>query len=103
MIANKYQLDSAVLLSVQFTNADDGSPADPTTTTLMVKDPTGTETTYTFGVDPGVVQDSVGAYHMELTASISGVWIYKWRGIGSVVQTTPDTYFRVEASEVLSG
>lgn len=57
-----------------------GTAADPTAVTLVVKDPTGTKTTYS-----STTKDSTGNYHQDLTPAIAGTWYYAWQGTGTVV------------------
>lgn len=55
---------------------------DPTGVTLKVKIPSGTTTTYTYGVDLALVKDSTGNYHYDLTLLTAGAYYYKWTGTG---------------------
>lgn len=53
---------------------------DPTAVSLVVEDPAGGKTTYVYGVDPDLVNDSVGNYHRSIQAAIVGRWKYRWEG-----------------------
>ena len=55
---NTYDVGQEVRSDVDFTVAT--VLTDPTTVTFMFLDPSGTTTTWVFGVDPEVVQDAVG-------------------------------------------
>ena len=55
-----------------------GAPADPGTLRFMTKSPAGVLSTYTYGVDAGVVRDGAGSYHFDLVLSSSGTWDFRW-------------------------
>lgn len=79
--------------SVQFTKAD-GTGTAPAAVSIVITDPTGVATTYTYtggNVDPNeVVSDGSGAFHIALqpfsVTKPSGVWNYVWLGTGGLVQ-----------------
>lgn|GEM_PF-1105941 len=52
--------------------------ADPSALRLKVKSPSGTLTTYVFGVAVELVKDSVGNYHANIVMSEAGAWAYRW-------------------------
>lgn len=58
-------------------------PADPSTVTLRVTDPTGIVSTYTYA-DAEIDQSEVGKYFKEVVCSIAGEWSYTWIGTGAV-------------------
>lgn len=60
-----------------------GELADPTTLTLVVEDPAGTETTYTYaGGD--IVKSAVGRYYYDAAYSSAGTYKLKWAATGTV-------------------
>lgn len=80
---NVYETGDLVRLRTNPPFADaSGSPADPTTVTLRVLDPTGVATTYTYPAD--ILKDSTGAYHYDLQVATAGWWFYRWIGTGTV-------------------
>lgn len=81
---NEYDRGDRVRLSAAFTDAD-GAPADPTTITLYVLDPTRTVTPYVYPAAVEMVRDALGAYHADLTLSLEGPWYYRWTGTGAIV------------------
>ena len=122
---NTYDVGQEVRSDVDFTVA--GVLTDPTTITFMFLDPSGTTTTWVFGVDPEVVQDGVGEYHADWTTSGStpntqvvvdpevvqdgvgeyhadwtldeeGGWYYRWEGTGTVIAAA-ERYFEVRESK----
>lgn len=103
MSENSYPIDDVITLSNTFTRIDTGALIDPPSVTLYVLDPSGNETSYTLSGGQ-VIRDSAGQYHMDLTASISGRWWYKWQGSGAGVNSTsPDTSFFVQPSLLIPG
>lgn len=81
--------DQVVPVTVQFTKAD-GTGTAPATVAIVVTDPHGTATTYTYvggNVDPNlVVSDGGGAFHLWLTnPATSGLWTYVSMGSGGAV------------------
>lgn len=57
---------------------------DPTAVTCEVKNPLGTETTYTYGVASELTKSSTGVYIMAIdTTSYSGEWRFRWKGTGT--------------------
>lgn len=97
-----YEIDTAIELQGVFLNALTGVYADPTAINLLVLDPTGVSTTYTWP-SATIVRDSIGHFHQIITPSKSGIWTYKWQGTGAVVATSPDTTFTINASALIPG
>lgn len=85
-----YELNDAPKLTVAFTSG--GSPADPTTVTATVRKPDGTVTNYTVTAGQ-IVKDSVGNYHLTITADVAGRWSYKFSGTGTVVDTEQGVFY----------
>jgi len=57
---------------------------DPTAVTCEVKNPSGTETTYTYGTDAELSKSSTGVYILVIdTTDYSGEWRVRWRGTGT--------------------
>lgn len=91
-MTNTYSVNQLVHLVFPFTV--NGVATDPTTITVRVKDPTGAEATYTLTSTPPVVKDSVGNYHLDITAGIPGTWSYHCEGTGAA-QASDDEQFSV--------
>lgn len=82
-------VDQVIPVTVQFTKAD-GTGTVPATVAVVITDPHGTATTYTFAggnVDPNtVVTDGGGAFHIWLAnPATPGLWTYVWMGTGGAV------------------
>lgn len=71
---------------------EDGTPTDPTTVMLVLTDPVGTATTFTFGVDAGLIKDSTGVYHMDYTPTIAGRFLVRWIGSGVIDVVEPYSF-----------
>lgn len=81
MAANQdWDVGDTLHLTCNFTVS--GTNTDPTTITLVVQQPNGTETTYTHAGGT-VTKDSVGNYSKNVTTDASGVWAWRWVGTGA--------------------
>lgn len=58
--------------------ADDAA-VDPSALTLTIRTPAGVVTTYTYGIDVGLVREALGAYGYEMTFTQAGAYVYEWR------------------------
>jgi hypothetical protein len=79
-----------------YTGEELATPTDPTTVTLSLRDPIGAETVFTWAAGD-VVRDAVGAFHFEVTLSVSGQWRARWVAGGAIV-AVDEFLFRVESS-----
>ena len=94
-----YQAFTSIELQGIFTNTMTGVYADPTSITLYILDPNGVATTQIWPAG-NVVRDSTGHFHFIMTPTVAGLWLYKWRGTGTLTATSPDTQFNVLGSSV---
>lgn len=76
-----------------------GTAADPTTVTLMVRDPNGVETTYTYALGT-VTKDGTGSYYKNVTTNTAGLWYYRWISTGTA-QGAEERAFHVRNSEIV--
>lgn len=77
-------LDQPIRLTFNtFSDAAETVPADPTTVSLQVQAPDGTETTYTWAASQ-VVKDSTGVFHYDYTPATAGHYAFHWTGAGAV-------------------
>lgn len=96
-VVNRYQEQTLIQLSVIFYNVALNLPADPSTASLFVEDPSGNVTQIASG---NIVRTGVGTYYSNFFPTGPGLWKYKWQGSGTSVQaTSPDTAFFVVASD----
>jgi hypothetical protein len=56
---------------------------DPTTVTLKVEDPAGTETSYTYAAAT-ITKSGTGIYTKNVACTLAGTWKYRWIGTGAV-------------------
>lgn len=77
-----YYVSSEARLTVKFYDITGVNLVDPTTITIKVRNPAGTETSHTYGVD--VTKDAVGIYHYDQVFNLAGVWYYRGIGTGAV-------------------
>jgi len=75
-----YELGSLVRTTAKFTKFD-GSVQDPTTVSLTVTTPNGTETTYVYGTD-NILKASTGIYYYLIDANAVGLWKRRWFSTG---------------------
>ena len=72
-----------------------GTVTDPTGVTFSVKAPSGTVTTYVYGVDGQLGKTSTGVYYVDFTPAQSGRHIYRWVATGAIVTSeSNDLYVR---------
>jgi uncharacterized protein RhaS with RHS repeats len=93
---NDYPKGTRARLSVAITVA--GVLTDPTDVTLCYKDPAAVTTVKTYS-GAQIIKDSTGNYHYDLDLPTAGLWTYRFESSGTVVGTSPDSTFRVQASE----
>lgn len=78
-----YQIGDILRLQVAFTDANDAA-VDPTTVTLSVLEPDGTESSYTYGAAQ-VVKSATGTYYYDLSVDQAGRHYYRWSAGGAYV------------------
>jgi hypothetical protein len=83
-----YEVGDLVTLQATFTSID-GVNTDPTTITLSVQDPGGTITTYTYA-GAAVTKFATGIFRYTLSITLSGTYVYRWKGTGTVQAASPD-------------
>lgn len=81
-MANSYDKGSTVKVYTSVAFKTSGAATDPTTVTLLVQDPNGTETSYTYALGQ-VTKDGTGLYSKSITMSTPGTWYYKFIGTGT--------------------
>ena len=77
MSINAYVPGEVARLSLSATDAA-GVAADPGALRLIVKAPSGTLASHTFGVGEVVVKSAAGKYHADVHLVSAGVWAYRW-------------------------
>lgn len=92
-MSDRFVVGDTVTLTNTF--AVSGTATDPTTVSLVVTDPAGTATTYTYA-GATITKSSTGVYTKNVTASSAGVWLFTWTGTGTAADVQ-DGSFTVRA------
>lgn len=80
---NHYDAGDLVRVSGAFKDSA-GTAIDPSVVKFKFKRPdTGAVTTYTYGTDSQLVKDSVGNYHVDVSADAAGAWRYRFYSTGT--------------------
>ena len=79
-MADRFVVGDTVTLTNTFAVA--GTATDPTAVTLVVTDPAGTATTYTYALAE-ITKSATGVYTKNITADSAGRWSYRWTGTGT--------------------
>ncbi len=87
---NTYTPGQTIVITLVTTDKD--GPVDPTGVVCTVRDPTGETST------PPVTKDSVGTYHADVIAVMSGFWQYRWSG-AAPAQGAAEGLFHVRESD----
>lgn len=93
-----YHVGDLIRVAAVFTNVA-GTAVDPTAVFVKYKDPGGTVTTLTYGVDAALVRDSAGNYHVDIDADEAGTWTYRFFSTGTG-QAANEKRFTVLASDL---
>lgn len=73
--------------------------ADPTSIIFKYKNPNGTVTILTYGVDSALVRESTGIYYVDIDVDLSGQWFYRFEGSGTV-KAASESKFTVRISGI---
>lgn len=90
-MAEVFYVGSAELATLSTTFSVDDTPTDPTTVSLVVTDPTGDATTYTYAAAE-ITRTSAGVYTKDIPCAAAGVWSYVWVGTGTASDVTAGTW-----------
>lgn len=90
-MAELFYANTAELATVSNTFTVSGTPTDPTTISLVITDPTGTATTYTYAAAQ-ITRSGTGVYTKDIPCSAAGVWTYVWIGTGAASDVTAGTW-----------
>ena len=82
-MANTYDIGDLIRITGTFVDVD-GAEIDPTTVVAKFEDPSGNETSYTYGVDAELVKSDTGVYYFDIDIDEKGVWRYRQEGSGNV-------------------
>lgn len=93
-----YDIGDIVRISASFKNSA-SSLIDPTSASMLYKDPSGSKTSLVYAVDAALVKDNTGLYHVDLTIDESGRWYTRWSSSGTG-QATEESFFDVRKLKV---
>lgn len=88
-MAERFVVGDTVTLTNTFKVS--GTATDPSTVSLVVTDPAGTATTYTYA-GATITKSSTGVYTKNITASTAGLWAYTWTGTGTAADVESGTF-----------
>jgi hypothetical protein len=101
-VAGVFYNHASELATVSNTFEVEGVATDPTTVSLVITDPSGTATTYTYAASE-ITKDAPGAYHKDIscTSSLSGTltWQYVWIGTGAATDVVAGTWTTVSTDQ----
>lgn len=92
---SRYPVGQPVRLKTTVTDPATGAPTDPGGISLVLQRPDLSQSTYTTVSSPAVVRDSVGAFHLDFTAALTGRHAYYWSTTGTAAGSTPAAGFDV--------
>lgn len=88
-MADRFVVGDTVTLTNTFKVS--GTATDPSTVSLVVTDPAGTATTYTYA-GATITKSSTGVYTKNITASTAGLWAYTWTGTGTAADVESGSF-----------
>lgn len=97
--SNVYRRGAPVQLIGMFRDpAPGGDPVDPSVVTCRYRTPAGVETVESLPGGTAIVREEMGRYVLTITATIEGIWRYRWSGTGAWA-SAEEAFFRVTPSQ----
>lgn len=90
MTLQTYDVGDTVQIDASYTDTG-GSPIAPTSVKFVVRDPAGSESTYTSG-STSVVNPSSGSYYTRFVIDQSGTWRWRSYSTGNVVTASESAF-----------
>lgn len=97
---NSYDLGDLVRVTATFTDGITAAALDPAVVKLLVRNPAGNTTTYTYGVGSYITRSGVGVYYAEIDADDDGIWHYRWKSTGTG-QAAQEKKIRIRSAQAL--
>jgi len=79
---NTYHVGDLVRSEAIFKDSN-GNQYDPSNVYCTVTDPDGNQHAYQYGVNPEIIKDNTGAYHLDINVTSAGTWCYSWKSTGN--------------------
>lgn len=95
MTRNAYDIGDLVRCTSAF--AASGTNVNPEAIMFKVKTPSGVVTTYTYGTDTALVRDATGVYHVDVSATEAGEYVYRFWSTG-IGQAAAEGQFVVKST-----
>ncbi len=96
-----YDIGDKVTVSATFENAS-GVLTDPSTVVFILRSPSRTETTYTYGSSSEVTKTSTGVFAFAVpTFTEAGNWVVRAKGTAGLI-TAGESIIRVTASNFVT-
>ena len=92
MTVNSYDVGALVRCSAAFTNIA-GAAIDPAAVKFKYRTPAGSITTLIYGTDAALVKDSVGNYHVDVSPTTHGDWLYRFEATGTGQSAEESLFF----------
>ncbi len=85
-MTTSHDIDDSRRLTATFKNLA-GTNTDPTTATIIIREPDGTEITKsgTVAVPDELTNDTVGVWSYDFTITNTGRHIVRWKGVGAII------------------
>jgi hypothetical protein len=80
---NSYLEGNIARITFEFRDNSDDSLVDPSTVSIIIEEPDGTQTTYVYGTDAELVRDGVGEFHFNLAGDQTGTYWYRIESTGT--------------------
>lgn len=94
MTTETFDIGDLHKLSAAFKDSE-GNAVNPGAVTFVMREPDGTETPYTYGVDTEVKANGTGAFYVEWTYRQPGRHAARWKGTPPAQAVAPiETYVR---------
>lgn len=97
-MANTYDVGDKVRWTCTYTDSD-GNAQDPSAVFFSLKPPSGTVTTYEYGLDADLVKSATGIYYVDVSITEAGTWRGRCHATGTG-QAAAEGYFRVREQKV---
>jgi len=94
-----FEIGSDIELAARFEEYD--QLIDPTTVTVRIREPDGTETSYVYNTDDEVERESIGEYVFHLLPTVSGSYFYRWIASGNIT-AAGEGFIKVDVSRFVN-